>query len=185
MRIRNVVVMASTSSGSGYWLATADGGIFAYNAPFLGSTGSIALNKPIVGLEANADGIGYRFSAADGGVFTYGTFGFFGTPIFAPHPFPHPAPTPGANSPACLIYVSNSAPPDSYEETVTITSNQPNAPVSLIIHYSRGTSIVSGMTDGTGEAATSFNIGGAASSYPVNVDAVVGNASCGTGFTPL
>ena len=78
MRIRNVVVMASTSSGSGYWLATADGGIFAYNAPFLGSTGSIALNKPIVGLEANADGIGYRFSAADGGVFTYGTFGFSG-----------------------------------------------------------------------------------------------------------
>ena len=180
-----VIGMATDPASGGYWLAGADGGIFAYNAPFLGSTGSIALNKAIVGMEGNGNGSGYRFSAADGGVFTYGTSGFFGTPIFAPPPFPQPVPTPGANSPACLIYVSNSAPPDGYEETVTITSNQSNAPVSLTIHYSTGTSIASGMTDGTGEAAISFNIGGAASGYPVNIDAVVGNASCGTGFTPV
>ena len=34
-----------------------------YNAPFYGSTGSIALNAPIVGIEANPNASGYRFVA--------------------------------------------------------------------------------------------------------------------------
>ncbi len=44
-----IVAMVATLSGNGYWLVAADGGIFAFNAPFLGSTGAIRLNRPIVG----------------------------------------------------------------------------------------------------------------------------------------
>ena len=46
-----------------------DGGIFAFNAPFLGSTGSIKLNKPVVGMAAARNGSGYWFVASDGGYF--------------------------------------------------------------------------------------------------------------------
>jgi hypothetical protein len=43
--------MAPTPDGGGYWLVASDGGIFTYGAGFYGSTGSIALNKPIVGMS--------------------------------------------------------------------------------------------------------------------------------------
>jgi len=39
-------------TGGGYPLVAADGGIFAYSAPFCGSTGSRKLNAPIVGMGA-------------------------------------------------------------------------------------------------------------------------------------
>jgi hypothetical protein len=55
----------------GHWMVGSDGGIFAYNAPFLGSTGAIRLNKPIVGMAADPDGRGYWFVASDGGIFAY------------------------------------------------------------------------------------------------------------------
>jgi hypothetical protein len=43
--------MASTPDGKGYWLVASDGGIFAFgDAAFAGSTGSLTLNKPIVGM---------------------------------------------------------------------------------------------------------------------------------------
>jgi hypothetical protein len=46
-----IVAMASTASGSGYWLVASDGGIFAFgDAPFKGSTGSVKLTQPIVGI---------------------------------------------------------------------------------------------------------------------------------------
>ena len=39
----------------GYWLVASDGGIFAFgDAAFYGSTGSLKLNKPIVGMAADA-----------------------------------------------------------------------------------------------------------------------------------
>ena len=45
--------MTSTPTGKGYLLVAADGGIFNYgDAKFLGSTGSIKLNAPIVGAGA-------------------------------------------------------------------------------------------------------------------------------------
>ncbi len=64
----------------GYWLVASDGGIFSYgDAQFYGSTGSMTLNKPIVGMAATPDGKGYWFVASDGGVFNYGDAGFFGS----------------------------------------------------------------------------------------------------------
>jgi hypothetical protein len=62
--------MASTPSGHGYWLVASDGGIFNYgDAVFYGSTGSIALSQPIVGMAATTDGGGYFLVARDGGIF--------------------------------------------------------------------------------------------------------------------
>jgi hypothetical protein len=71
--------MAADSSSGGYWEVASDGGIFAFNAPFYGSTGSIRLNAPITGMEASENGAGYRFVATDGGVFSYGDAPFYGS----------------------------------------------------------------------------------------------------------
>jgi len=58
----------------------ADGGIFAFgDAAFYGSTGSLTLNKPIVGMAATPDGGGYWLVAADGGIFPGGTAPFHGS----------------------------------------------------------------------------------------------------------
>jgi hypothetical protein len=44
-----VVAAISTPDSLGYWLVASDGGIFSFgDANYFGSTGSIALNKPIV-----------------------------------------------------------------------------------------------------------------------------------------
>ena len=65
--------MAAAAGGNGYWLVASDGGIFAFGAaPFLGSTGGIHLNEPVVGMAPTADGQGYWLVASDGGIFTYG-----------------------------------------------------------------------------------------------------------------
>ena len=84
-----VVGMASTATGSGYWMVATDGGIFNYgDAPFYGSAGSVPLNKPIVGMAATPDGGGYWLVASDGGIFNYGDAHFYGSrggqPLNAP-----------------------------------------------------------------------------------------------------
>jgi hypothetical protein len=43
--------MASTPDGRGYWLMASDRGVFSFgDAWFLGSTGNVYLNKPIVAI---------------------------------------------------------------------------------------------------------------------------------------
>jgi hypothetical protein len=68
--------MAGPVAG-GYYLVASDGGIFSYpttgGPPFHGSTGSMKLNKPIVGMTTASGG--YYLSGSDGGVFTYPTTG--------------------------------------------------------------------------------------------------------------
>jgi hypothetical protein len=64
----------------GYWLASADGGVFAYgSAAFYGSLGSLGLQGPIVGIAATPDGLGYWLVALDGGVFAFGDAAFYGS----------------------------------------------------------------------------------------------------------
>jgi hypothetical protein len=59
-------------AGTGYRMAASDGGIFSFDAPFLGSTGGIKLNQPVVGMAAAAGGDGYWLVAKDGGIFSFG-----------------------------------------------------------------------------------------------------------------
>jgi hypothetical protein len=57
-----------------------DGGIFNYgDAGFFGSSGSLVLNKPVVGMAATTTGLGYWLVASDGGIFNYGDAPFYGS----------------------------------------------------------------------------------------------------------
>ena len=51
--------------------------MFAFGAPFRGSLGSVALNKPVNGLVAY--GNGYLMVASDGGVFDFSNKAFVGS----------------------------------------------------------------------------------------------------------
>jgi hypothetical protein len=71
---------ASTGADQGYWLASADGGVFNRgSAGFFGSLGALRLQGPIVAMSATPDGKGYWLAALDGGVFAFGDAGFFGS----------------------------------------------------------------------------------------------------------
>ena len=67
----------------GYRLAAADGGVFAFGAPFGGSAVGLRLNAPIVGIATDPGTGGYWLAAADGGVFSYGV-PFYGRVVGAP-----------------------------------------------------------------------------------------------------
>jgi hypothetical protein len=74
--------------GPGYWMASSDGGVFAFgHAGFDGSPAN-ATRKSLVSVAGTASGKGYWVVAADGGVFSYGDAGFFGsagsTPLTKP-----------------------------------------------------------------------------------------------------
>jgi hypothetical protein len=73
------ITTVDASIPGGYYQFGADGGVFAFGAPFYGSTGNFKLNKPVVGMSAQPGNIGYRFVASDGGVFSYGSAGFCGS----------------------------------------------------------------------------------------------------------
>ena len=64
----------------GYWLVGSDGGIFTFGAAqFFGSTGSLRLQRPVVGITPTADRGGYWLVASDGGIFAFGDAGFHGS----------------------------------------------------------------------------------------------------------
>ena len=84
-------IIPTTTPGitPGYWLFARDGGVFSFGAaPFLGSLGSLHLNKPVVGGTATLDGAGYWMVGSDGGVFCFGDARFYGSmggqPLNAP-----------------------------------------------------------------------------------------------------
>jgi hypothetical protein len=78
-----VVGMAANSTGA-YYLVASDGGVFNFPgcqprvcqlqtgpvAQFLGSTGGMTLNKPIVGMTGSSSGL-YYLAGSDGGVFAF------------------------------------------------------------------------------------------------------------------
>ena len=54
---REARVRRSAGPTPGYWMVAADGGIFSYgSARFLGSTGALRLNQPIVGMAPTPSG---------------------------------------------------------------------------------------------------------------------------------
>jgi glucose/arabinose dehydrogenase len=75
-----VVGIASTPSGAGYWVATADGRVLTYgDAAFKGSMSGQGLNQPIVGMTPTVTGQGYWLVAGDGGIFSFGDAAFYGS----------------------------------------------------------------------------------------------------------
>jgi hypothetical protein len=77
---RPVVVAGASRLQGGYALATSDGGVFCYDAPFRGSLPAIGIesDKPVVGMAWTRSGYGYWLAAADGGVFAFGDAPFHG-----------------------------------------------------------------------------------------------------------
>lgn len=73
---------AGADTPCGYWLVGSDGGIFTFGqSEFHGSTGSLVLQRPVVGIATAASGTGatgYWLVASDGGIFAFDT-GFFGS----------------------------------------------------------------------------------------------------------
>ncbi len=64
----------------GYWLVGSDGGIFTFGAAqFYGSTGSLHLQRPVVGITPTANRGGYWLVASDGGIFAFGNAGYYGS----------------------------------------------------------------------------------------------------------
>ncbi len=70
---------AADSATGGYWEVGADGGVFAFDAPFDGSMGAVHLAAPVVGMASTPDGRGYWLVAADGGIFAFGDAVFDGS----------------------------------------------------------------------------------------------------------
>jgi hypothetical protein len=76
----DIVGIAATPSGRGYWLIAGDGGVFTFgDARFYGSLGNLTLAQPIVGIAPTPSGHGYWLIAGDGGVFSFGDAGFYGS----------------------------------------------------------------------------------------------------------
>jgi ribosomal protein L24E len=64
----------------GYWMVASDGGVFSFgSAAFHGSTGSLHLNQPIVGMTPTPSGNGYWMVASDGGIFAFGDARYYGS----------------------------------------------------------------------------------------------------------
>jgi hypothetical protein len=75
-----VVGLAARPEGGGYWLAGADGSVYAFGtARSDGSMRGRHLNRPIVGIAAVPAGGGYWMVASDGGVFSFGGARFYGS----------------------------------------------------------------------------------------------------------
>ncbi len=71
---------AAPTTDQGYWLASADGGVYAMgDAGFYGSLGALRLVGPVVTIVGTPDGRGYWMAAMDGGVFAFGDAGFYGS----------------------------------------------------------------------------------------------------------
>jgi hypothetical protein len=74
-------MIASTSTGKGYWTATYDGAVNAFgDAQYHGNVyEKLAPGSTIVGI-AGKGADGYWLLGSDGGVFTFGSAGYFGRP---------------------------------------------------------------------------------------------------------
>jgi hypothetical protein len=98
---------------------------------------------------------------------------------------PAPSTPPPAVAASCTASMSNSTPGDGGTETLSVTSNVPNAAVSLVVHYKTKNTSYSGTTDSSGAGSVTFGIGRPTIGYTVIVDVTVGQrASCSTAFTP-
>ena len=89
-----------------------------------------------------------------------------------------------AAGPTCTATASDPTPGDGGSETISITSNQPSAPITATADYKTVDHTFTGTTDSTGSGSVTFSIGSPTAGFTVNVDVTVGAASCSTSFTP-
>ena len=77
-----VTGIAAMPNGQGYWLVSADGGVYAFgSAKFYGSVESAHVKHvggPVVGIAAARDGRGYWLVSSGGDVYSFGDAKFFG-----------------------------------------------------------------------------------------------------------
>jgi len=75
-----IVSMATSPDGRGYWLAGADGSVYAFgSARTYGSIPRrIRLREPVVAIAATPDGDGYWLVAADGTILAFGDAALYG-----------------------------------------------------------------------------------------------------------
>jgi hypothetical protein len=74
---RNMI--ASTSSGNGYWTTTADGAVYAFGDAIFDGNAMGKVTGEIVGIEGHGRD-GYWLLASDGGVFAFGSAVYYGRP---------------------------------------------------------------------------------------------------------
>jgi hypothetical protein len=75
-----VVGLAPSRDSHGYWLATADGGVYSFGtALFGGSLAGQRLDEPVVSIDGAAFGPGYYLVTRDGAVHTFGGAPFAGS----------------------------------------------------------------------------------------------------------
>jgi hypothetical protein len=75
-----VVGLSANPAGTGYRMATSDGGVLSYgNGLYYGGMGGIPLNRPVVAMATTPDSHGYWEVAADGGIFSFGDASFHGS----------------------------------------------------------------------------------------------------------
>jgi hypothetical protein len=74
-----VAIVQAHNPSVGFWMATAEGGVFSIGVPFYGSMGSTPLDAPVVGMATTPDNLGYWLVAADGGIFSFGDASFYGS----------------------------------------------------------------------------------------------------------
>jgi hypothetical protein len=86
--------------------------------------------------------------------------------------------------PSCTATISNARPARGTTVTVSVVSNQPNAPVQLSINYRTTTMNESATTDSTGRANVVLSVGAATIGYTVDIAIAIGTARCATTFTP-
>ena len=74
------IARASASDVSSFWVAAADGAVYAGgSAPSLGSMAGTPLAAPVIGIASTPDHGGYWLVATDGGVFAFGDARFYGS----------------------------------------------------------------------------------------------------------
>ncbi|HZU79203.1 MAG TPA: hypothetical protein VE991_04745, partial [Acidimicrobiales bacterium] len=76
----DVVAMAATPDGGGYFIVTGFGKLFTYgDATNFGDMSSESLYRPVVDMARTPTGRGYWFVASDGGIFAFGDATFHGS----------------------------------------------------------------------------------------------------------
>jgi hypothetical protein len=83
VRTEGVVGMAPDLDTGGYWVASSDGGLFSFDAPFKGSAAG-HITAPVTGIAATNDSLGYWLVSRDGNVYAYGDAPYAGRVVDVP-----------------------------------------------------------------------------------------------------